>query len=213
MSTRIDGGAQGALLAEDDDWFATVRPTPVELGDVPWDDESDWEQRDPVSPYLRRRQVALGVAVAVAVLLVCAGALIGRATKSSATKVVTVTTTATVETPAATGSEGSSVGNGTTTPSTSTDTSSSSTDTPSTPTSSSAVPTGATLRPADKGASVIALQTALTTLGYAPGAADGTYGAKTAAAVTAFQTAKGLTADGIAGAKTLTAINAELAGG
>ena len=75
------------------------------------------------------------------------------------------------------------------------------------------MPTGATLRPDDKGASVIALQTALTTLGYAPGTADGTYGTKTAEAVAAFQTAKGLTADGIAGAKTLAAINTAMAGG
>ena len=60
---------------------------------------------------------------------------------------------------------------------------------------------------------MIALQKALTTLGYAAGTADGTYGTTTAQAVTAFQTAKGLTADGVAGVKTLAAINAALASG
>ena len=63
------------------------------------------------------------------------------------------------------------------------------------------------------GSSVTALQTALTTLGYSPGSADGSYGASTTAAVSAFQTANNLTADGIAGPATLTAINAALASG
>ncbi len=64
-----------------------------------------------------------------------------------------------------------------------------------------------------KGSSVTSLQTALTTLGYSPGAADGNYGPATTEAVTAFQTANDLTADGIAGPQTLAAINAALAGG
>ena len=46
--------------------------------------------------------------------------------------------------------------------------------TTTTPTGSGAVPTEATLRPGTTGSSsVVALQTALTTLGYEPGAADG----------------------------------------
>ena len=44
-----------------------------------------------------------------------------------------------------------------------------------------------------------------------PGAADGTYGATTAQAVKAFQTANGLTADGIAAAGTIASINTALA--
>ena len=72
------------------------------------------------------------------------------------------------------------------------------------------MPTGETLRPGTKGSSVIALQKALASLGYEPGTADGTYGATTAQAVTAFQTANSLTADGLAGAKTIAAINAAL---
>jgi len=75
------------------------------------------------------------------------------------------------------------------------------------------VPTDATLRVGTNDPSVTALQKALTALGYTAGTADGNYGATTAQAVTAFQTAKGLVADGIAGAQTLAAINAALASG
>jgi murein L,D-transpeptidase YcbB/YkuD len=79
--------------------------------------------------------------------------------------------------------------------------------------SSTAVPTDATLRGGANGAAVISLQKALTTLGYAPGTADGTYGATTAPAVTAFQAAKNFTADGTADAKTLAPVITALASG
>ncbi len=235
MSTRTEGSPRGALLDEDDDWFATVQPQQVvEADDLSWENELEWELREPAPPDLARRQGAIVLAVVAAVLLVLAGILIGRQTKSSSTKVVTVTTAQTQETPSAAGTQqssgatttsgstadttttgatttGATTTGATTTPSTDTGTSTPSTGS-STP-DSSAVPTGATLRPGDKGASVIALQRALTTLGYTPGTADGTYGPTTAQAVAAFQTAKSLTADGIAGAKTLAAINATLASG
>jgi murein L,D-transpeptidase YcbB/YkuD len=203
MSTRIDGGTRGAPLVEDDDWFATVQQQTVELDDRSWENELEWQLRDPKSPDLGRRQAAIVLAVVVAVFLVFAGILIGRETKSSSTKVVTVAASQAEETPAATAAGDNSAA--TSTPSTSTP----STSTPS-PT---AVPTDATLRPGAEGAAVIALQQALTTLGYSPGTADGTYGATTAQAVTDFQTAKNLTADGAAGAQTLAAINAALASG
>src|SRR4051812_4271938 len=61
------------------------------------------------------------------------------------------------------------------------------------------VPAGTTLSVGDSGASVRALQRALTRLGHDPGAADGTFGPATAAAVKAFQTEAGLTPDGIVG--------------
>ena len=69
------------------------------------------------------------------------------------------------------------------------------------------VPTDQSLKPGMSGSSVTALQQALTQLGYNPGTADGSYGPSTTQAVTAFQAAKGLTADGVAGPATLAAIN------
>lgn len=71
---------------------------------------------------------------------------------------------------------------------------------------------GETLREGDSGERVSQLQAALAALGYDPGKADGTYGARTAAAVGAFQKEKGLEADGIAGAATVQAINEALGG-
>lgn len=63
------------------------------------------------------------------------------------------------------------------------------------------------------GDSVRTLQKNLRTLGYYSGSVDGDYGAGTTAAVMAFQTARGLTADGVAGKATLNAIQAALSGG
>ncbi len=227
--TRIDSGSRGALLDEDDDWFATLQPQQaVEADDLSWENELEWQLREPAPPDLARRQGAIVVAVVAAVFLVFAGILIGRETKGASTKVVTVTASQGQETPSTASTQNDSTATTTasttagtptpsaTTPSATTPSTGTNSSTPSVGTStpgSSAVPTGATLRPGDKGASVIALQRALTTMGYAPGTADGTYGATTAQAVAAFQTAKSLTADGIAGAKTLAAINAVLASG
>lgn len=225
MSTRTDGGTRGALLAEDDDWFATDQQQAAELEAMSWENELEWQLSEPTPPDLGPRQAAIVLAVVVAVFLVFAGILIGRETKGSSTTVVTVTSASPAQqTPAATGAGDNSAATttpstttpSTTTPSTTTPSAStpSTSASPSTPTSTSgAVPTDATLRAGDKGAAVIALQKALTTLGYAPGAADGAYGATTTEAVTAFQTAKNLTADGVAGAKTLAAINAEPSSG
>jgi hypothetical protein len=52
------------------------------------------------------------------------------------------------------------------------------------------------------GDDVTNVQKRLIELGYDPGTADGTFGPKTAAAVKAFQSAKGLTVDGIVGTQT-----------
>ena len=80
--------------------------------------------------------------------------------------------------------------------------------TPTAPTTTpkvSAVPT-TTLKPGATGAQVRALQRALKSLGYSPGAVDGNYGPSTQQAVKNFQQANGLTVDGILGPKTLDAL-------
>jgi hypothetical protein len=68
-----------------------------------------------------------------------------------------------------------------------------------------------TLRAGDDGPAVRTLQRALRRLGFAAGSLDGVFGAKTEAAVTAFQRAHGLTPDGVVGAATARALNRALA--
>lgn len=65
---------------------------------------------------------------------------------------------------------------------------------------------GTTLKLNSQGTKVSQLQTDLKQLGYYYAKITGNFGAKTEAAVKAFQKAKGLTADGVAGTKTLDAI-------
>jgi murein DD-endopeptidase MepM/ murein hydrolase activator NlpD len=64
----------------------------------------------------------------------------------------------------------------------------------------------ATVRRGDRGAAVEQLQEILNDLGYSAGTADGIFGAKTEAAVRAFQTDNELTADGLVGRKTKQAL-------
>lgn len=238
MSILLDRDAGETRLEDEDDWFAPPprqaharRPEAGSEG-LQWESELDWEDDDSASPDFRLRQAAAGLAVVVAVFLVVAGVLIGRATKSSTTKVVTVTAALPVQQAAA--PTGTGAGNSATTstdtagstgtPNTSGTTSTGSVPAPSSSTSTggsssgssagaNSVPTDATLRVGTNDPSVTALQKALTALGYTAGTADGNYGATTAQAVTAFQNAKGLVADGIAGAQTLAAINAAIATG
>jgi Putative peptidoglycan binding domain/CHAP domain len=65
-----------------------------------------------------------------------------------------------------------------------------------------------TLRQGDIGADVAEAQRLLTTKGFSPGAADGSFGPKTRSAVVAFQRSKGLTADGVIGPNTWKALRA-----
>ncbi|SET57853.1 peptidoglycan-binding domain-containing protein [Stigmatella erecta] len=74
-------------------------------------------------------------------------------------------------------------------------------------------PSQPTLKLGSSGASVKNLQQALANAGFSPGAADGQFGPKTAAAVKAFQSAKGLVADGIVGPKTWAKLTAAPSGG
>ncbi|MEI7760099.1 MAG: peptidoglycan-binding domain-containing protein [Thermoleophilia bacterium] len=195
MSNSIDAG---------DDWFASGRQQAVEVPEPPREDGFEWEPEDPVSRDLGRRHAGIVLAVIVAIFLVLAGFVVGRTTKDSSTTVVTVTAVSEVPvTPAVT------------TPAETTPTTTTTTPAETTPTTNPAdVPADTTLRPGMTGSSsVAALQTALTALGYAPGAADGGYGTATTEAVAAFQTASGLTADGVAGPKTIVAVNTALARG
>jgi peptidoglycan hydrolase-like protein with peptidoglycan-binding domain len=76
-------------------------------------------------------------------------------------------------------------------------------------TTSAQAPT-TTLKPGDSGTQVTLLQQALAALGYSPGTADGSYGAGTKQAVSAFQQAQGLAADGVVGPRTLAALQQAL---
>src|SRR5258705_11787357 len=62
------------------------------------------------------------------------------------------------------------------------------------------------LRQGSVGDLVTQLQNRLVSLGFDAGTADGNFGPKTAAAVSAFQASKGLQVDGIAGPQTLAAL-------
>ncbi|QRN99508.1 peptidoglycan-binding protein [Archangium violaceum] len=73
--------------------------------------------------------------------------------------------------------------------------------------SAASSPSMPTLKLGSSGASVKTLQQALAKAGFSPGAVDGQFGPKTAAAVKAFQSAKGLVADGIVGPKTWARLN------
>ena len=73
------------------------------------------------------------------------------------------------------------------------------------------LPSAGNLSRGESSAGVVALQKALTTLGYDAGAPDGKFGSATEAAVIKFQTQKGMTPDGIVGAKTAQALNQALA--
>ena len=75
------------------------------------------------------------------------------------------------------------------------------------PLSAASSPSKPTLKLGSSGASVKTLQQALANAGFSPGAVDGQFGPKTAAAVKSFQSAKGLVADGVVGPKTWARLN------
>ena len=190
---------------DEDDWFA-----------LPGDDYSEpetivWEDTEPPPPPPQRRGPSAGPWVAIAALvgaiaLIVGGILLAQRLTDSDSEESSPPTT---ETAAPTATETTP-----TTPTTPTDTTPATTPTtPTTTNGETTVPQGVTLRPGDSGAEVQALQQALSQLGYDPGAIDGDYGPSTQAAVVAFQTAEGLSADGIAGPETLTALAAALATG
>jgi len=227
MSMRIDNGHNDPA---DDDWFAPSgqslpaslappREDGLGLDDEPqWETADDWESDDAPARDVAHRHLGIILAVVAAVFLVLAGFLVGRITTDSTETIVTITST--VEAPPATTAEATPTETAPveTAPAATTAIDPTTTDTtpvvttPATPPTS--VPTDETLRPGTKGSqSVATLQAALTSLGYAAGAPDGSYGPSTIAAVTALQTANGLPADGVAGPATLATINTALAKG
>ena len=133
--------------------------------------------------------VVLAIVTAV-VMIVCGILLVRAITSSGGTGVGTPTTTAATTPPQTT--PGPTAPGVKTTPNT------------------IPVPTAGVLRSGSAGPGVKGLQQALSRLGYALGAADGSFGPATVQAVIAFQKAHGLPADGIAGTKTLAAINVAL---
>lgn len=145
--------------------------------------------------------VVLGLAVVTGVLLLHGGAQ----------EPVTPVAEPTPVTPAPSESTPSS------TSTTTTPTTSSTTTPPATPSTSGAstftLPVGTKLRRDEGDPAVISeLQQALTSAGYDPGPVDGTFGARTEAAVVAFQQANGLSADGVVGPETASALNGSSGG-
>ena len=222
MSSRPDGDRSPPRLAPEDDWFAPpgddwfsaasgdepTRP-PERWDDEPahYDDDDEYDQHGP--PGLGHRQLTVVLAAVGIVAVIAVAILVVRAFGGSDTTTTQSTpalTTEPVTTQSAT-TQSTATEPASTTPATTSTT-------PSTTTPNvTSVPAEQTLRPGMSGSSVLALQQALVKLGYDPGTPDGSYGPGTTQAVTAFQSANGLTADGVAGPATLKAINDALARG
>jgi len=216
VSDRPHGTRREPALPDEDDWFATPDdwfspqgPTapPGEPEEPLWHEEVDEPPPPPGPPGLGQRQATVVIAVVAIVAVIALGILAVRwIGGSDNTETPPVTTPAVTTGPATTQATTTQA-----TTTTSTTTTSTTTTTPTTTVSE--VPTGQTLRPGMSGSSVLALQQALTQIGYDPGGADGKYGAGTTQAVKEFQAAQGLTQDGVAGPTTLQSINAQLAKG
>ena len=143
--------------------------------------------------------VVLGVGAATAVLLLRDG------DETPVTDVEPTTTT-----PAPTESTPSTPT--TTTPTTTTPSTTTPSTTPESPADAAfTLPEGTKLQRGEGDpARVEELQQALSTAGYDPGPADGTFGRRTEAAVAAFQAANGLSVDGRVGPETAAALNSAL---
>ena len=206
---RDEGDPHEPVLAEEDDWFATPFQEPYETDEVAWQDEEPEPPPRRTPDGLAQRQIVVVLAVVAVVALIAILILIVRAVGGSSGTPTTSTPTVAATTPTTTATT-----TGTTPTTTTKTTTTKTTPTTTTPaTTVTSVPTDQSLKPGMSGSSVTTLQQALTQLGYDPGTADGSYGAATTKAVSAFQTAKGLTADGAAGPATLAAINTALSAG
>jgi hypothetical protein len=155
----------------------------------------------------RRRNVAVLVLVLVLGLGVAIPFLLLRGGDESPADPVTEPTVGTTQAPTETSP-----------PTTTTTPSPSPSPTPATPAPGDAsaytLPEGTKLQLGENDPTLVReLQEALTKAGYNPGAADGTFGLQTEAAVTAFQEANGLSVDGRVGPETAAALNSALANG
>jgi hypothetical protein len=170
---------------------------------------------------VERRRLAAGVVLAMVLgLAILVPVLLLRDGDQSTVTTVTVPTSTT---PAPTEtSPAPAPGTGSTTPTTTTPTTTTpTTTTPTTTTPSTdaaaafVLPEGTKLQREGEGdaALIRELQQALTSAGFDPGPADGTYGQRTEAAVVAFQQANGLSVDGRVGPETAEALNQALATG
>lgn len=157
----------------------------------------------------RRRLVAglvlvlvLGLAVGIPVLLLRGG---GQAPVTPVAVPATTTPAPTESSSSSTSATPPPASPSTTTPTT----------TPSAPGAATfTLPEGTKLRLGEGDPAVVSeLQQALSSAGYAPGRADGTFGPRTEAAVIAFQQANGLSDDGVVGPKTASELNRVLVGG
>jgi pyruvate/2-oxoglutarate dehydrogenase complex dihydrolipoamide acyltransferase (E2) component len=187
------------ILPPEDDWFAEVddvsepaaRPAPtrarVEPGPPP--------PRRPMDP--RTRLLALA-GIAVAVVLIVGGIVLARALGDSDDEGSPTATLPTSPTPPPTP-----------TPTPTPPPTPPATQPPAGP--APELPPDGTYRRGEQGDSVLAIQQALTQLGFDPGDVDGRFGEQTEQAVIAFQNSAELTADGIVGAATLEAMTQALA--
>jgi hypothetical protein len=189
---------------DEDDWFAAPGAEPSDVDTIVWEDP------EPPPPPPRRGSTLAGPWVAIAALigaiaLIVGGILLAQSLTDSGDSSATVTDP--VPTQPATATTPATTPGTTTTPTTTPETT-------TTPDSGDIVlPEGVTLRAGESGDGVLAVQQALVRLGYDTGGTDGDFGPATQAAVVAFQTSEGLTADGVVGPETLAALAAALATG
>jgi Putative peptidoglycan binding domain len=194
--SRSDSPASRELLVPEDD-RPTERPAPAQA--VPTG-RADFGRRRAVAGLVL--VAVVGVVAAVAVVLLRGG---GEEPTTPVTEPVTTPAPSETEPSPSTTTEPTTTEPTTTEPTT------------TEPTTGDAVgftvPEGTKLQVGGENdpALVRDLQEALTAAGYNPGAADGTFGEQTEAAVVAFQEANGLAVDGRVGPETAEALNAALA--
>jgi putative peptidoglycan binding protein len=164
----------------------------------------------------RRRIVAGSVVAAVLGVVVVIALLLWRGGSETPPDQGTTTSPSATSTP----SQSPETSTPSTTPSTTTETPAQETPgatqsaTPPANGSTFTVPEGTKLRLGEgEPALVKQLQQTLIDAGYDPGAVDGSFGATTEAAVTAFQQDNGLSADGVVGPDTAAALNSAVSGG